>query len=298
MAITQDYILKGGLRSSDEAANNRLQAMDQERMQKAQQDAQLKQLITGKGLDTQENERQRQADLTDVQNLRRTVGKDANISAGHVKIDPRVIEPGQNLTPGQKAADVNFGKEYSDYVAGGGGEAAKKNLGLLENVQSQLSDPNAKAPNLLERGAQALPDSLRSFLTPKIKMQEDQVRSAIQGTLRQTLGAQFTEKEGEALMRRSYDPRMSPTQNLQKMKPEIDALKSQLSQKQRSAEQFERTGSLVGLGAAGRQQAPNNNPAPQAQPGRQKQIQQPQGGTGLEHLSDEELSAMAKKLGL
>lgn len=47
MAITQDYILKGGLRSSDEAANNRLQAMDRESLQKQENDAKLAQLITG-----------------------------------------------------------------------------------------------------------------------------------------------------------------------------------------------------------------------------------------------------------
>jgi len=37
MAITQDYILKGGLRSSDEAANNRLQAIHKMEQQKQQQ---------------------------------------------------------------------------------------------------------------------------------------------------------------------------------------------------------------------------------------------------------------------
>lgn len=58
MAITNDYILKGGLRSSDEAANSRLKMMDQERIQQGQDaaagqrqqsenDAKLAQLIKG-----------------------------------------------------------------------------------------------------------------------------------------------------------------------------------------------------------------------------------------------------------
>jgi hypothetical protein len=122
---------------------------------------------------------------------------------------------------------------------------------LLEGVEKDLSDPNAVEPNFLEKGAQYLPDPIRTFLTPKIKAQEDSVRTAIQASLRQTLGPQFTANEGEGLMKRSYDPRLSAQQNLAKMRPEIEALKAQLKQKAESAQQFERTGSLVGLGAAG-----------------------------------------------
>lgn len=61
MAITNDYILKGGLRSSDEAANSRLRMMDQERIQQQQDaaagqrgqadnDAKLAQLLKGSQL--------------------------------------------------------------------------------------------------------------------------------------------------------------------------------------------------------------------------------------------------------
>lgn len=64
MAITQDYILKGGLKSSDEAANNRLKAMDAAAQSQAEQqaatgrtkmdnDAKLAQLIKGSALKKQ-----------------------------------------------------------------------------------------------------------------------------------------------------------------------------------------------------------------------------------------------------
>ncbi len=228
-------------------------------------DAELAKLLKGKEVDNANQNAMYDKQLQTAKDLRERYGKETNVDAGDIKlggVDPlssllKARELSQpKLTPGQEAADKAFGKEYSDYTAGGGSKTAEKNLGLLQGVEKQLDDPGAKSPGIFERGVQYLPDSFRAALTPKIKAQEDSVRTAVQATLRQTLGAQFTEKEGEGLMRRSYDARLSPQANLAKMRPEIEALRAQLEQKQRSAQQFENTGSLVGLGAAGGSRAP------------------------------------------
>lgn len=50
MAITQDYLLKGGLKSSDEAANNRLKSIHQQEQDRANNDAKLAELIKGSAL--------------------------------------------------------------------------------------------------------------------------------------------------------------------------------------------------------------------------------------------------------
>lgn len=250
---------------------------EKQRAQQSQQDAALAQLIKGQELKDQSAIAERQRNMGDAQSLRQLLGKDARVSVGDVTLDPRALE--DRLTPGQKAADVAFGKEYSDFVAGGGSEQVNKNVGLLEGVENTLAKGAAQgqAPNLIERGIQFLPDIARTALTPEIKAQEDAVRTAIQASLRQTLGAQFTEKEGEALMKRSYDPRLSAQQNLAKIRPELEALKAQLQRKMQSAQQFERTGSIRGIGAAGGQ-------APA-----QKSVQD---------MTDQELEALARSLGI
>lgn len=281
MAITQDYILKGGLSGSDAAANASLAAAHEADRQKAEQNAKLAQLIKGDQLKRQAiSENQAAMDAQAKAQGLKPGTYSSHVSESGYQFDPR--DPSAMFTPGERAADTKFGGEYADFTAGGGVEGAKKNLGLLEGVQKQLEAEGDKAPNMLERGVQYLPDSLRTFLTPKIKQQEDQVRTAIQSSLRQTLGAQFTEKEGEGLMRRSYDPRLSPQQNLQKMAPEVNALKQQLAQKARSSQYFEKHGTLKGLGAA--------SGAPQTP------VTAPQGGGQFDHLSDEQLQQMLQQL--
>lgn len=274
---------------SPEAAMAPYERAQQDKTQRNAQDAALAQLIKGKEMDAQAKNDMYSRQLETAEGLRGKYGSDVNIDAGDIKIggrDPlqallrkKTLEEG---TPGQKAADVAFGKEYSDFVAGGGSEGAKKNINALDTVAAQLKARGGEKPNLIQRGIQFLPDAARAALTPEIKAQEDMVRGAIQGSLRQTLGAQFTEKEGEQLMRRSYDPRLSAEQNLAKIKPELEALKAQLQRKMGSAQQFERTGSIRGINAAGGAPAPAPQQAPTA--------------GGVSSMSDEELTALYNQL--
>jgi hypothetical protein len=242
-------------------------------------DLALRNLLQGKTADQTIQQAKYAKELETAQALRGQYGSDVNVDAGDVKIGAR--DPLRDLlkkrelsqpllTKGQEAADTAFGKEYADFNAGGGSESAKKSIGLLESAQNQLKARGNEAPNFFERAVQYGPDSVRAALTPDIKAQEDQVRTAIQSSLRQTLGAQFTEKEGEQLMRRAYDPRLSAQQNLAKLAPEIDALKAQIARKMQSAQQFERTGSLVGLGAAGAQPSSPQAVRKQYSPSRNK----------------------------
>lgn len=245
------------------AQQQKMQQMESEaaaQRQQSQQDAALAQLIKGKEMEQQAKQEMLTRQISEAERLRSQYGPEASVNVEGVSVgarDPlqallrkRELEKPM-LTPGQEAADKEFGKEYSDLQAGGGIQGAKKNLQGLQSVQERLK--SAPEPNFLERAAGYLPDSFRSALTPEAKAQEDAVKGAIQNTLRQTLGSQFTEKEGTAILNRAYDPRLSNAENLKRVQKEAEALKSQLEQKMRSAQHFERTGSLVGLGAAGGQ---------------------------------------------
>jgi hypothetical protein len=233
--------------------------------QQKERDAKLAQLIKGSALKQEAITKNQEAANAQAQAQGLKPGTySTSVSEGGYSFDPRAPRTlAELLTPGQKSADVAFGKEYSDYVAGGGSETANKNLSLLENVEKNLTARGNEAPNLLERGVQYGPDWLRTALTPKIKAEEDAVRTAVQSSLRQTLGPQFTAKEGEELMKRSYDPRLSAAQNLEKLRPEIAAIKAQIQRKMQSAQQFERTGSIRGIGAAGGAGTPASQSQPQ-----------------------------------
>lgn len=279
-------ILKANATASNDAWAGAEKRKQDSAMQKAQQDAALSQLIKGKELDAQAKNDMLTRQLGEARSMRGEFGPEASINVEGVSIGAR--DPLQtllrkkelskpSLTPGQEAADKTFGKEYSDFVAGGGVETANKNLRGLQDVQAKLK--NAPEPNLLQRAAGYLPDSFRAAITPEAKAREDEVKSAIQNTLRQTLGAQFTEKEGTAILNRAYDPRLTNAENLRRVQREAAALKAQLEQKMRSAQQFENTGSLVGLGAAGGSNAPMQQQMQRAQQGQPSNDVEPPKGT-------------------
>jgi len=61
----------------------------------------------------------------------------------------------------------------------------------------------------------------QGFVDTKTKALEREVRSAINGMLRQTLGAQFTEKEGERIFAQAFDPKAKPEDNIKSMRREL-----------------------------------------------------------------------------
>lgn len=240
-ANAQNYGLGNTLNQADKLAQMLAQ---KQAVEQAQVNDMAKQQAMQQHQD-QTFETQRNADIADVQKLRNLVGKDAKINAGHVTIDPRE-EAALGLTPGQKAADVAFGKEYSDYQAGGGKAGVQKNIKSLDNAIG-----NIKKTDKYDRLTGFLPRSLREMIAPSSVATEDAVKGTIQQTLRQTLGAQFTEREGQAIMDRAYNPRLSPDENLKRATAIAGELKAQAAQKEHSSQVFERTGSLRGLNAAG-----------------------------------------------
>lgn len=263
------------------------QAMEQQR---ADADAKLAQLIKGDEMKQDQYGRE----LQTAQDLRAQYGPETSVDAGSVRLgarDPlmallrkKQIEQ-ESLTPGQKAADQAFGKDYSEFVAGGGYAGADKSLKQLEDATKRIPDPN-----FIQRAAGILPKSVRDVVMPQSAAVEDEVRGAVQEVLRKTLGAQFTEKEGEAVMARAYNPRLPREENVKRVMAEAQKMRSAARQKQTAADLFEQTGSLVGLegaGNIGRSQAPG---APPPAP--------PRPSAGLESMSDEDLLNMARQLGI
>lgn len=277
MPITNFDIKSGALDAANAGAQQGIKAVYDKRAAQDAADARLAELIKGAALKRDEQAAERSADLQDIKSLRGLLGKDAKINAGHITIDPREYANGPvPLTKGQEAADTAFGKDYATYQAGGGKAGAEKSIQQLESAAKNLPDPNA-----LQRAAGILPKSVRDIIMPESAAKEDEVRGAVQSVLRQTLGPQFTEREGEQVMSRAYNPRLPKAENIKRVMAEARRQRQQAEDKDRSARYFEQHGTLTGG------QMSTGGPATGVQ-----------GGTGLEHLSDQELRDMASKLGI
>lgn len=61
-----------------------------------------------------------------------------------------------------------------------------------------------------------VPDAIRALTNPDAIAARDSIHSAIQDTLRPTLGAQFTEKEGERIMKLAVNPELDDKENLRR----------------------------------------------------------------------------------
>lgn len=146
------------------------------------------------------------------------------------------------MTPGRKAADMAFGKEYVDFNTGGLA-TVDKGINTLETAKQELID-NGK--NLTGPIRGAMPDFIRAFTNPEAVAVKERIRGAVQSTLKQTLGAQFTEKEGERIFNNAYNDRLSPEENVKRLDSIMAELKSQKEAKQNMGQYFENTGTLTG----------------------------------------------------
>ncbi len=171
------------------------------------------------------------------------------------------------LTPGQEMADKEFGKEAADYYYGGGKSGVEKNMGKLEGAIQTLNDN----PDLTGGWSTRVPiigsDAAQDSINPQMAAVRDDIRGAIQGTLKQVLGGQYTEKEGEAIFNRAFNPRLSAAENVKRAQAELQALQSMAAAKDKSMGQFLASGTLKGYRPGQTNLAGNDRMVPVTPPG-------------------------------
>lgn len=142
-------------------------------------------------------------------------------------------------TEAQKAVDRAFGKDYAAYIAGGGYSRTITQLDTLKNANSRL-----------QSGKENLSGPILSMAPERARMKsiavQQEIEKTIQSSLRETLGAQFTEKEGENLMKRSFDPRLNEKENAKRVGAIIRELEMMAKAKKDAADYYQKNGSLVG----------------------------------------------------
>jgi hypothetical protein len=155
---------------------------------------------------------------------------------------PRAVKIGGTSTQAQSEVDKKFANEYADFVASGGVADVEKQLDQLGGVLEQLNKDNTLTGPI--RGM--LPDNIRSITNPQAVATKNAVEEVVQRNLRVILGAQFTEKEGERLIARAYNPQLGVPENEMRVRRLMDQIKSMGEAKISAARHYEQYGTLQG----------------------------------------------------
>lgn len=146
------------------------------------------------------------------------------------------------LTPGQKAADTAFGKDYADFQAGGGKTKVESDINRIQGIPQRLANTDAATGPIIG----ALPKFARDIVSPESGAIQDDLELSIQNTLKQILGGQYTEREAHDLFARTYNPRLSEAENATRVNRLQTQLQGMLNDKDNSAKYFQSHGTLKG----------------------------------------------------
>lgn len=165
--------------------------------------------------------------------------KMAGIGTAGVGVDG---QPPAKLSVAQTAVDKNFAKDYNDYVAQGGFAEAAKGLSKVRNVANELrKDDSITGPI-----AGMTPDWVRSFTNPHAIDVRENLEDVVQRSMRQVMGAQFTEAEGKRLLARAYNPSLPAAVNAQRVEALADSLEKAAKAKMDAIKYYETNGTLAG----------------------------------------------------
>lgn len=170
-----------------------------------------------------------------------------NDETGEVKpISPKLVDididnkPGANLTPGWRKIDEAFAEEWLKWGTGGAADAQKR----LDQLNEALA--------ILESGEDVtgkvglLPDIMKPFFNERGTIARENVEEVVQRNLREVLGAQFTEKEGERLIQRAFNDLLPPPENAKRVRRLIAQISAAAAAKDAMVKHFSKHGTLMG----------------------------------------------------
>jgi len=154
---------------------------------------------------------------------------------GASKFDPDVVgkveesrqkakSGGLLLTPGEKKLDDRFTQTAEKWLASGSAQADAN----LANIENKIARLYSGEENLSGPGFAFIPERLRPVLAPAAAGFLDDISELTYQSLRETLGAQFTQREAERLVNTSFNISLPEEQNvnrLQRLKAKLESIK-------------------------------------------------------------------------
>lgn len=142
------------------------------------------------------------------------------------------------LTDGEKARDRKFADQLVEFNL----PDINKGLEQLTEASEALSKSNTLSGPIVS----LLPNFVGDRLNPEATEVREAVEEVVQRNLRLVLGAQFTEKEGERLISRAYNPRLDEAENKKRVERLIKSIKDAAQEKINMKSYFEKNGTLKG----------------------------------------------------
>ena len=150
---------------------------------------------------------------------------------------------GLNLTAGQKKVDENYATQYFEYMKGSADtEKQLDQLGLALNTLQTTKDGSITGKRVAALDA----SGKLAYVDPEAQAVYDQVTEVVQRNLRLVLGAQFTEKEGERLIARAYNPALGQEENARRVKALMTQIQTAHQSQKQMAQYFRDNGTLQG----------------------------------------------------
>lgn len=142
----------------------------------------------------------------------------------------------------QTSIDRVFANEYTDWQIKGGASDTLTQIKTLEGALTKLkTQKNLTGPVV---GVQ--PSLVRKVSNPESVAVQQDVEQSIQKSMKQILGHQFTQVEGENVLKRSFDPVLPETENAKKVQRTLNQLKIMAQAKQKASDYYEENGTLEG----------------------------------------------------
>ena len=175
--------------------------------------------------------------------------------AGALASKGKAINPttGKPVNKAEEAGDKKFAQQLIDkplYVLA-------DNITKMDQVLARLTGPDAKdytgtsISNPIESVARYVDPQgdlvVRALVDAESKDTQDLINSVTQQNLRETLGAQFTAREGFMLIARAYDPRLSPQMNARRVAVARELLIVAKQHREEQEKYFANHGTLAGF---------------------------------------------------
>jgi len=142
-----------------------------------------------------------------------------------------------------KKVDEDFAQEFSQLSSSGLSSAAR-NAATIQTVLEKMG--NTEGMQLSGPGQALLGRMGRALFNPEAENVKGLVGQVVQQSLRETLGGQFAQKEGEALIQRAYDEALPPEMNAARLRALFTQLQSIAETKKSMFEYAKKVGTLQG----------------------------------------------------
>ena len=154
---------------------------------------------------------------------------------------PVTIPGGLDLTPGEQKQDQAFADTLVKWK-GGEKQQAEANIRNLENKIALL----ARGANVSGPEYSFIPEGLMPVVAPGATGFKDEISDIVFQSLRATLGAQFTEKEGQRLISATFNQNLPEEFNIPRLQRLLAKTKSIYNDKQSQIDYYNETGTLKG----------------------------------------------------